>query len=300
MISLIKTWYARFRADGSGLPEYLLLGAVGLVVLSFVLFYLIDLRNVFGMRDFLFSGLQPYFYFFYAPFFFEQWGRNSGFAEVFQWAGLGAALVMAAFLAGRYFGIDRLRYKFFSLMAVAFLLMLLEDAGNIRHLFMSWVQVAANEPDQGIFGTLFEAGYFALLAGVPLYALVRYGWHLREHVRAATYILAGFFMYFLAGSLSFIGTAFSGLVDRDLYTFAGERLYAFALRIGDAEVAGMWAAWNEQHPMSSIGFSLLDSLIEENIELLGAAAFCAGMLVLVRMSVRSAVSPLADEKAERE
>jgi hypothetical protein len=279
-----------------GLPEYVLFGSLLVVLGSFLLFYAIDLKNVFGLRDWLHSGLQPYFYFTYFPFFFQHWGRNSGFAELIQWSLLGGSLLLSAFVAGRYYLQDKTRFTFFALMALALLLMLLEDAGNIRHTLMSYVQVFADEPDQGIIGTLFEAGYFLLLGGLPLYALVRYGRVLVVHAKAFTYLVAGFGLYFLAGSLSFIGTAFSGLLDRDLYTLAGERFSACALRWGDAELAVLWEAWNTENPIYPIGFFLMDSLVEENIEILGAAAFLAAMLAFTALALRGSLPRSSHER----
>ncbi len=258
-------------------PEYILIGGLVFVLLSLVLFYLIDLRNIFGLRDALFNLSSDYFYFTYRPFFFQNWGRNSGIVEILQWLCLGGSAVLAAFFAGR-FSVDKTKklFKFWIILAIALFFMLLEDAGDIRHTFMSYVQVAFDEPDQGWGGTMFEFFYFALLGGLPLYALIRYGWTgLREYSKTRFYIVIGFIFYFLASSFSFLGTAFSGILDKDLYTLWGQKLYDLSLRLGDPELAIKWEAWEQVNLLFPIGLFLMDSFVEELIELIGASALLA-------------------------
>lgn len=264
-----------------GMPEYVLLGAVLMVLASFVLFYLVDLRNLWGIRDWLFSLDGAYFYFTYTPFFFQHYGRNSGFAEVAQWGLLAAAISIAFYLAGAAAARRPRLARLGFLLGISFVLMLVEDAGNVRHFLMSYVQLAAGEPDQGIVGTLFEAVYFAILGGLPLYALLRYGRSLLEYGRAFTYMVTGFVLYAVAAGLSFAGTAFQMLLDRDLYTILGDGAVALSLRLGDAALPALWESWNEGNWLFQVGFLLLDSLIEENIELL-AAAFLVAALVSVK------------------
>ncbi len=261
-------------------PEIIVAGSSLFVALSFLLYYLIDLKNVWGLRDWLFSVDGVYFYFTYTPFFFQHYGRNSGFAELAQWSLLGAGIVIAALLAGRYFDSHKALSHFFVLMTIAFTLILIEDAGDVRHMMMSYVQLAADEPDQGIFGTGFEGVYFAILGGIPLYALVRYGNHLKQFGRAWWYILAGFVAHATAASLSFVGTAFQMLLERDIYTIMGDSFMSLSYRLGTSDLPQIWEQWNSENWMLQIGFFLMDSLIEENIELLGNAFLIAGILVV--------------------
>ncbi len=261
-------------------PEYVIVFAVGYIALSFVLFYLIDLRNAWGLRDWLFRIDRVYFYFSYTPFFFQHYGRNSGFAELVQWLMLGGAMFVSSLLAGFYYQSKPRLARFCGWLGFAFMLILLEDAGDVRHTLMSYVQLAAGEPDQGIFGTLFEGAYFAMLGGIPLYALVRYGDSIRAYGRVWWYVLAGFVAHAVAASLSFVGTAFQMLLERDVYTIMGDWLVALSLRLGDAALPEIWATWNANSWMYQIGFFLMDSLIEENIELLGNALLLAACLTL--------------------
>jgi len=241
------------------------------VIISWIIIYLIDLRNIFGLRDIIFS-VEPYYFFFpYLPFVFQHWGRGNGIAEILQLFCLGGAGLMAAFCAGKIYG-QRL-FKFWAIMSVAFVLMLLEDAGDIRHLIMSYVQAIFKEPDQAFWGTGVELLYFLVLAGIPTYALIKYYSDIKEFSKAKIYLLIGFVFYAIAQSLSFVGTAFEGLMDKNVYTLMGDKLYDIALSIGDSGLAERWS--DSGFPIS---FYLMDGLIEESLELIGAGAFFAATL----------------------
>ena len=264
------------------LPEYVLLAALVFVGMSFLLFYLIDLRNVFGIRDWLFTVDRAYFYFTYTPFFFQHYGRNSGFAELAQWSLLASAIALAFYLAGSVRVQSATLARLSLLLGMGFVLMLFEDAGDVRHVLMSYVQLAAGEPDQGIVGTLFEALYFAVIGGIPLYALIRYGGTLRQYGRSLHYIIIGFVLYAMAAGLSFAGTAFKLLLDRDLYTILGDGMVRISFFLGDAALPQLWEEWNAGNWLYQVGFFLMDSLVEENIEILAGAFVVAALLTVQR------------------
>jgi hypothetical protein len=137
--------------------------AISLVLFSFLAFLLVDLHNIFSLRDVLFNTKPYYFYFTYYPFFFQHWGRNSGIAEVFQFIFLGGAIMISAFIAGTRIKASKRQFNFWLLLAISLTLMLLEDAGNLRHTFMSYVQAIFVEPEQSWAGSSFELLYFAIL-----------------------------------------------------------------------------------------------------------------------------------------
>ncbi len=244
-----------------------------LVILSYLAFYFIDLRNIFGLRDFLFSTEGSYFFFTYRPFFFQHWGRDGGIAEVFQWFFLGSSGLIAMFSATKMHNKNRGLFMFWLLMSIAFILMLIEDAGNIRHLTMSYVQWIFNEPDQGVMGTLAEFLVFSVIGGIPLYALIRYWNDIKSFAKTKTYLLLGFFFYGLAVSFSFLGTAFEGILPVNLYAFLGKFFYDFSLSLGDQNLEKIWS-----ESSFNIEFFLMDSLFEENIELLGSGILLAACI----------------------
>jgi hypothetical protein len=89
---------------------------------------------------------------------------------------------------------------FWTVMGVALLLMLIEDAGDVRHEIRRIVERWTGLPRHtGMLDRVVEFSYFTLLASVPLYALLRYGKHLRSQAESLSYVLAGFGFYALAG-----------------------------------------------------------------------------------------------------
>ncbi len=262
------------------LPERIFAISLLFVLLSFLAFYLIDLRNIYGARDALFETSGAYFFFSYQPFFFQHWGRNSGFAEIIQWTFLGGSSVVASFCAAKMHNVNKKLFRFWIIISIAFLLMLIEDAGNLRHTLMSYIQWIFEERDQGIMGTLTEFTYFAILGGIPLYALIRYWSEIKNFTKTKIYLLIGFAFYALAASLSFLGTALEGLLPKNLYTVMGERFYEFALTLGDPQLQSIWEEWNSGS-WFKIEFFLFDSLIEENLEIIASGALLAACVAFL-------------------
>jgi len=256
-------------------PEWILFGAGAYIALSFLLYYLIDLKNTWGTRDWLFSTEGIYFYFTYTPFFFQHYGRDGGFAEVVQWGLLAITILLAAYYAGRLSLHQARASTFWAIIALGFMFMLLEDAGEVRHWMMSYVQWAAGEPDQGLVGTAFEGVVFLILGGIPIYGIWKYGNAVRAHARVWIYMVAGIIAHAVAASLSFIGTAFQMTVDTDIYSVMGDAFKEWSLRIADPEVRALWNTWDKENWLYQVDFYLMDSFVEENIELLGNAFFLA-------------------------
>lgn len=260
-------------------PAELVIGGTALFTgLSFVLYYLIDLKNTWGSRDWLFGTEGVYFYFTYTPFFFQHYGRDGGFAEVVQWGLLAGAITLALYYAGRLAVSQHAVSRFWLILGVGMLLMLLEDAGEVRHLFMSYIQWAANEPDQGIVGTIFEAGMFVVLGGLPIYAVVRYYKVIMSHGRALWYTMLGISAHAVAASLSFVGTAFQMTLDTDVYSLMGDAFKRASLAIADPGLEMLWNQWDAENWLYQVDFFLMDSFVEENIELFGNAFFLAAAL----------------------
>jgi len=259
------------------------------ISLSFILYYVIDLRNFFGLRDWLLQTKGVYFYFHYTPFFFQHYGRDGGFAEVVQWLLLAVAIIISLYYAGRVFTKKRLS-MFLLLFSLGMMLMLLEDAGELRHVFMSYVQWWAGEPDQGLYGTAFEAVFFVILGGLPIYALWRYGDSVREYGNTYIYVLLGIISHAIAAGLSFVGTAFQMTMDVDVYSKMGELYREYSIKIGGEELRLIWDTWDAENWLYQTNFYLMDSFIEENIELLGNAFFLAAMFSFVYIYSRSADS----------
>jgi hypothetical protein len=105
---------------------------------------------------------------------------------------------------------------------------------------------------------------------VPLYALLRYGKHLRSQVESLVYVLAGFGFYAMAGMSS--ATRNWGA----WYAKAGVRIQeTFGLRVPDGMTPERYGHW------------LVDSLLEETLELFGAMFFLAAAIAFYRSVIRT-------------
>ncbi len=254
------------------LPEYVVGFSLLTILVSLVLIYYIDLQNAAGLRDMLFDLNPDYFFFDYRPFVFYHWYRNGGVAELFQWLFLGGTALITSFIAARVMDKDRRTFLFWGIMAVFFMLMLIEDAGDPRHTFRSYVQAIFSEPYQGTMGSISELVYFSLLGLIPIYALIRYGQVLQDCLRGLIYFGAGFLFYALATVLSFLGSAVG------LYNQAGNVLREILIEWGDPLLYYQWYSFDVEEGWEFVSFFLMDSLVEEALELMGAAAFLAAAI----------------------
>ncbi len=260
------------------LPDYIFVLAVFVVIISFLFFYLIDLQNVFGIRDYLFSIDQKFFPFSGHSLFFRHWGRNGGFAELFQFIFLLSSVIISAFIAAHNRFKNKKIYYFWFIMSISFGLMLIEDAGEIRHTLRYYVQLIFNEQGQQIYGSFFEFIYFFILASIPLSAILLYGKFLLKVKKTRIYMVIGFSFYFLASVLSHLGTFFIAhisSISENIYDLLGGKLYHIFLKIGDNELIYLW---EKNELQSFVSHYIFDSLIEENLEIIGSAAFLSASI----------------------
>lgn len=264
MLNRVKALFLKIE------PKHIVMLA-GLIVLgSFFMIYLIDMQNVLGTRDFLMTRGQEY------PYFWYHWYRNTGPMEMLQYATLGAAAFFAIKNASLL--TTRENNMFWSILGVAYLFMLIEDAASPRHRIRQYVGLIAGEEGQGTFGTLTELVYFAVLAAIPVYALLRYGLGILSNFKSSrTYMLLGFVVYAMAAGASFAGSAFDSLMNTNVYTVLGENLFHFMIRFSDGQITQVYL-----DNQTFISFFLMDAPVEESIELMGASLMLAAGLAFRR------------------
>jgi hypothetical protein len=179
-------------------------------------------------------------------------------------------VLVSGFLVARlHEGREHEAAAFFLLFGIGLALMMVEDAGDIRHMLRSYVHAGFGSRVLGIqTGLIVEVPYFLALAAVPLYALVRYGRYVWRFPSSRRYMVAGYGLYAVAGGAS--GFRILG----DLYVrvgrFIDERLFAgrFAVPQGQSQ--------------EYAHFYLVDGPIEESIESLAAACFVGLTLAVAR------------------
>ena len=184
---------------------------------------------------------------------------NDGLVEWIQWLLLPATVFASGFLVARLLdSSDRGAANFFLFFGIGLALMLIEDAGDIRHAIRSLVHLSIGDRILGVqTGLVVEVPYFLLLAAVPLYALARYGRYVWGHTRTRRLLVAGYGLYAVAAGAS----AFRILGD--FYVVTGRW-------IDDNLFAGRLAVPSGQSQQYA-HFYLVDGPIEESVETIAAA-----------------------------
>ena len=248
-------------------PAHIVALTLGYLAVAWGLFFAVDLLNLLGTRDLL-AQIVPERHSTWHQLFHD--GRVT---EWLQWAALGAAGVLAAIHGGRLWEgagpAARRLAIFWIIMAVALTLMLIEDAGNVRHM-LRWYSYRFTGIEFIEHATEFLC--FVALAVIPLYALLRYWRDHRQHRQTHRYLLAAFGFYALAASSS--ATRRWG----EWHHHVGEAALAWFRSIDENFVI---YSYTDYRGKTREGYWLLDMIVEESIELLGAAMFVCATLAFL-------------------
>ena len=238
----------------------------GVAYLFFAWFisYLGDVHNVLALTDRLINrGAER-------PFMWYYLFTEGSPTEMLQWAYLAATVILCGVLIGRLGERGyRLPAQFFVLMAAGTGIMLMEDAGNLRHRIKFYILLAFG--DTMALGIAVELVIYALLGALMIYALVRFWRYPWRHRETRHYMIAGYSLYAVAAIAS--ATRHFG----DWYDHAGEWLL---------RAWGLWEPFTALFIPTDvgrpIGFYIMDFLVEESIELLAASALCAAVYAYLR------------------
>lgn len=234
------------------------------LLFSFLAFILIDFFNFLDIQNRLIQKLD-------IPYFWYHWFLIP--LEVpLQWYILGAALGFFMLIAGTFHERrERNAYAFWLIIGIGVILMFVEDAGDVRHAFRHYVEKLSGETTYGFMGSTFELFYFAVIAGIITYALVRYRevW-LKEKITKKYFTIAYIF-YGLSVGFSFLGAAYSSVMGFSLYDLSGN-YFMELLFINDEESR---LIYEHAKTFARIDFCLMDMLVEESLEFVGAAALLA-------------------------
>lgn len=226
------------------LPSLIVILSSFVVVISaLVAVYLVDVLNVSSVASE--RGLWWHLF------------RNRGPIEWVQWIFLSLTFLSGAVLCGIYWERDKKNERnFWGLLSLTFLFMLIEDAGDPRHVLADYGYTLFDISRRNIEGAVF------LLIVLPLgYAVLRYWRVIFYSVQTRVYFFLGAGFYGLAALCSLFRE------KEAFYVNVGERL--------SAAITG-----------STIpGFFLMDFVLEESLELMAAAVFFSGVLVYWRTEV---------------
>ncbi len=257
------------------LPLKLMLVPLVLIALALIASIAVDLFDLFGLREPITDRLQ-------FPFL---WFALFHWLEVLQWPVQGAVILICGINAGlAWRSEDRDARAMHLVLGVGVILMLVEDAGNVRHIIRHYLNRAlhADAGDFSLLISLVELGYFAVIGLVMMFAFVRYWRVWWCNFQARTGFLVGIVCYGVATVSSWLGHAFRGQFEgfRDLYTLAGTRLLEVVYRLAPDYQAILEASPNLVYG-TPIQFVVMDHVYEESVELIGAFGLLAGVLALM-------------------
>lgn len=237
-------------------PKTVLIIVLVLIIIAWSMVLLFDISNAF--RDTFSEPVWRYLF-------------NDRPIEWMQWFVLVFAIITSAYLSARLaIANKKVCSKFFLIFSIGLGLMLIEDAGDIRHVISGEVQnFADNDHIMGIhYRVVSDFPYFALLAAIPLYAIIRYGKETWENTKAKTPFILGIILYAIAA----IG---SGLRHfNNLYINIGSWIDENILNENFKGIASL--SQDRNH------FLLVDSILEETIELLAITLIFVAILIFVK------------------
>lgn len=240
--------------------KHVLALGIGGIVGALGLFLVVDVLDVLGSRTALgrwYGGNLRLWVHLY---------ENGGLVEWMQWGFLAATTLLAASMAGR----EGLRGavpsgRFWGLLSLAAVLMLIEDAGDPRHrLAGHLVTLAGGRPRLELAGQLVGEGVvFGFVAAPALVALAWIG-SMREDRAVFRLLLGGYAFYAVAALSSFLSSVRS----------SGEGWYHAVGAWVDHTLLGgrLIPYWDHT------GFWLMDRVYEESLELAGATLLCAAVV----------------------
>ncbi len=250
---------------GGLLPEHVMAAVLLYLALMWGGFFLIDAFDVFGVRAFLYVRKIT------DPLWFHL-NRQAGITEILQWVFLGATAFTAGVIRGVGTGDEKgaKGRAFWTIMGIAAIFMLIEDAGDPRHRITDYIVTLTGHTRAEEIGrhlvTVAELVYFTLLASIPLYGLLRYGLFFRAYRKVKFYLLTGFIAYATASIFSV--TSYMN----DWYIKAGGFIHNVVASGQLYRVDWPYTAYHVHE------FWLMDLIVEESIELIGAGALLAAGL----------------------
>lgn len=229
------------------------------LLLAWASFFLVDVLNLFSIRDALISSNIS------VPIIWHILFREAGPTEILQWM----ALMFTAIIS---IGLSTMLVKetlkghaaFWLILGIATLLMFVEDSLNPRHLITYYMKIVFSLLDSTKVHIASEFIFFLLLGAIPLYGILRYGRYPWQFFITRKYLILGFASYAIA-----VGASATRFVF-DWYYFLGRYIQVNILQ-GALFIPNDFNEYLFFH-------EFIDFLFEESIELIGAGALLAAAI----------------------
>ena len=243
LIYYIRETFAAYRWKEQRLPLTIIGLTLLFVGLCWWAIYLVDVHNFAGISSS--QGLWWHLF------------RNRGPVEYVQWFFLALTTLASAALFGYHLAREeRPSHIFWGLVSVSFILMLIEDAGDPRHIIARYTHNFLGWEHKYVEGAFFIAVAFPVV-----FAFLRY-WKVHFHYpQTRLYLLSGAALYGAVATTSVLRH------QEEIYRRLGERLSPILFE-GNIP-----------------GFHLMDFMVEESVELLASAIFFTGVFVYWRMVI---------------
>lgn len=228
----------------------------GVLITSYLLVLLVDIMNIFGLRR-MSSGI--------IPFYWHILFAERSLIEFTQWIML-TGLIVTSYQLFQQLS-DRkeiITAKFWLIITITAVFMLIEDALNPRHfmfrsvLDLHWQKI-----------NIAETIYFGTLAAIPAYGFLRYSKSVREHKRTLIFLILGGLFYGAAVTISGPGHSFG-------VTYLGEVGLNLTASVGGEELQEAYDLAEQRlievhgNDHDDLAFMFTDHFIEESLELIGA------------------------------
>lgn len=270
-------------------PATVVIVVAAYILLTTGLFLAVDVINVAGSRDWLMTTrLEP-------PMLWFHLYQDAGPIELVVWSMisflgvvsgvLGGSLAAQAHLTDDPAVRDQARRaaSFWILWAITAFLLLIEDAGNVRHMLNRYGFMLTDM--RRVHTALIELTWFAFIASFPLYAIVRHGRVVGALRSVRWYGIAGILIYGFTGAMNGLRNV------KNFYTRLGEWMSEELLG-GRLLVAYRWDQ-EEQW------WYLPDLVLEEPGELIGMTLMVAAALAFARhLSVPEARTSSPEPRAD--
>lgn len=240
--------------------RHLIILYITLVGVAFIVTYLIDVQNLFSLRDFLESADLNH-----PRAWFHLFGER-GYIELIQWFFLASLALTSMFFGARNIDTDAERLgRFWILMAIFFTILLVEDAGNTSHLYSEYAKRIFQDNSFLSSRRIVYVGYM-ILGSLPV---LKYLKDLIQFPKAFIVLLLGYGTYGFAG----IQSAFTYLND-----------FRYALgddfvnqRFNGALYFEIPAGWSTEEAFA-------DFVFEEPLELLAIFIFVYALVLFIQNS----------------
>lgn len=249
--------------------KHIILFGISFLIFSYIMIYLIDILNIWNLRNIFktFDNLD-------IPLFWHFWFREGSIVEIVQWSLLGIFVINSFYISGKLKEEkESEKSRFWFLLGLFSLIILIEDPGNIRFFIRNnLIQISSFSLKYYLILDIISA---IILSLIPIYAILRY----RKYVLNTKKLKILFLL-----SLIFYSTAYASA----RYRAPAENLYHSFERLGDQNLSDIHRKSNkrilEENPESlwTTKYRFIDQVIEESLELLGITFLLATLITFKR------------------